>query len=404
MERVRCVNSVASLLLIVGAGYVMACTMSAPSPADPAENVSVAQEALYACDQFFGTWTCISHPGTCCTRTGGTYTSHFCVDDFASNPSYCGNCNTNCPSRENATRTCTNGVCGYICNSGYGDCNGLADDGCETNLNTVVNCGNCGAMCITRPHASVTCTNGACTFACYAGYGNCNGVDWDGCESSLNNNVNNCGGCGNACVLPHATAACSAGQCAIASCNTDFDDGDSNPTNGCEAPTRWLGQNGLELSVPKATYAAGEQIIITVKLTNTSPTPCKMIQLTEGSVTISALTRDGSPVIPRLTSASYTDGMTNYLLQHLVSVPPGGSVSVLWRSEVWTASQFRDTLATYTMGHLAGADVAAWPVQQPGAYNMTVKYTTPQFDERAPTDLCRFTDAVSIGFTVTGGM
>ncbi|MBK9266901.1 MAG: hypothetical protein IPM54_44900 [Polyangiaceae bacterium] len=51
-----------------------------------------------------------------------------------------------CPAVANATRTCTNGVCGFTCNNGFGDCTAAA--GCETVLtNNRNHCGACGNAC-----------------------------------------------------------------------------------------------------------------------------------------------------------------------------------------------------------------------------------------------------------------
>lgn len=51
-----------------------------------------------------------------------------------------------CPTVANATRTCTNGVCGFTCNNGFGDCTAAA--GCETVLtNNRDHCGACGNAC-----------------------------------------------------------------------------------------------------------------------------------------------------------------------------------------------------------------------------------------------------------------
>ncbi len=58
------------------------------------------------------------------------------------------------------------------------------------------------------------------------------------CEASgcrdLSTDAANCGACGHACVLPHASATCTASTCAIASCTTGFSDCDATPDNGCE--------------------------------------------------------------------------------------------------------------------------------------------------------------------------
>ena len=166
--------------------------------------------------------------------------------------------------------------------------------------------------------------------------------------------------------------------------------------------THGVGKNGLELLVSKPTYAAGEQIVITVKLTNKSSVPCKMIQLTEGTVTIGSMTVNGKPVVPEMTTRTYINGMTEWLLSNLVVVTPGGSVSVPWVSQTWS-SKVHDTLQTFTLARFDMADMAVWPVKQPGVYKLTVNYAVPLLDERAPKDLCRFTDTASIGFIVMGG-
>lgn len=44
----------------------------------------------------------------------------------------------------------------------------------------------------------------------------------------------NCGTCGVSCVIPHASPACSANACAIASCDPGWTDCDGDPQNGCE--------------------------------------------------------------------------------------------------------------------------------------------------------------------------
>lgn len=72
----------------------------------------------------------------------------------------CGSCGNGCPhSPQNAARACAQGTCTYTCNSGYGDCNQSAIDGCETNLlNDENHCGSCARYCL----PFVPCTNGHC--------------------------------------------------------------------------------------------------------------------------------------------------------------------------------------------------------------------------------------------------
>ncbi|WAS90194.1 hypothetical protein [Nannocystis punicea] len=44
----------------------------------------------------------------------------------------------------------------------------------------------------------------------------------------------NCGKCGVSCVIPRATAACAAGQCALGECDDGWFDCDEDPNTGCE--------------------------------------------------------------------------------------------------------------------------------------------------------------------------
>jgi hypothetical protein len=81
----------------------------------------------------------------------------------AFDPTNCGACGTVCAGAANATAACGSGVCGTVCNSGFGNCNGLASDGCETNLNTSAsNCGTCGNVCA----GGGSCFSGSCTPHC----------------------------------------------------------------------------------------------------------------------------------------------------------------------------------------------------------------------------------------------
>jgi len=53
-------------------------------------------------------------------------------------------------------------------------------------------------------------------------------------QDNLLTDPQNCGTCGNVCAIPHAQAACVAGQCTVGTCNAGYVDLDSSPNNGCE--------------------------------------------------------------------------------------------------------------------------------------------------------------------------
>ncbi|MFO0755179.1 MAG: DNRLRE domain-containing protein [Byssovorax sp.] len=119
------------------------------------------------------------------------------------------------------------------CDAGHADCNGNAADGCETDLSSPQSCGACGNVC-SFPHASATCAGGSCApGACDAGRGDCDGNAQNGCETDLAT-TGNCGACGNVCSFPNASAICAGGTCKLGACDAGSYDCDGNAQNGCE--------------------------------------------------------------------------------------------------------------------------------------------------------------------------
>jgi hypothetical protein len=99
-----------------------------------------------------------------------------------------------------------------ICNGLDDDCNGMIDDGVDTSSD-VMNCGGCGRPCNFQNSAGGICNGGRCmlTGPCNPGFGNCNGLNRDGCEVNLNTDARNCGGCGDRCS---GGRVCCASMCA----------------------------------------------------------------------------------------------------------------------------------------------------------------------------------------------
>ncbi|WP_373049175.1 MXAN_6577-like cysteine-rich protein [Vulgatibacter sp.] len=142
---------------------------------------------------------------------GGSCTS------LANDPTNCGTCGTSCPALANANPVCTGGSCASICSVGYADCNSdlatSGSDGCEAVLDTdLQHCGACDNACGLPANGTAACTNGSCSIAqCDTGFVDCDGVLDNGCEADINNDVANCGGCGITCG---PTQYCAAGTCA----------------------------------------------------------------------------------------------------------------------------------------------------------------------------------------------
>lgn len=70
---------------------------------------------------------------------------------------------------------------------------------CTDTLNDPQNCGGCGTVCPGYPNTDRYCLDGRCHTFCSSTYTDCNKDMTDGCEASITEDANNCGGCGNVC-------------------------------------------------------------------------------------------------------------------------------------------------------------------------------------------------------------
>lgn len=144
--------------------------------------------------------------------------------------SSCGACGVSCV-QAHALTACEDGRCvRKACDPGYGACKDTGD--CTSLLDDAANCGSCGNVCSGN---TSQCAGGKCTGqVCQAGRADCDGNAMNGCEVDLNSDAS-CGGCDQRCEdAPHATMACKAGGCAIERCDNGFADCDKDPRNGCE--------------------------------------------------------------------------------------------------------------------------------------------------------------------------
>ncbi len=159
--------------------------------------------------------------------------------DINSDTANCGGCNEPCPFGVNGGVTCLAGTCGVVCSPGFDNCNQTLLDGCEVKLSeSAANCGACGTKC-EAPNAFGGCENSSCTVGlCKQGFADCNGLLPDGCEVTIGDDANHCGGCGNACMpAANSQPTCEAGSCIFGACVPGFTNCNALPVDGCEVNT-----------------------------------------------------------------------------------------------------------------------------------------------------------------------
>src|SRR5207247_2092926 len=142
-------------------------------------------------------------------------------------------------SYQHGVARCANSCYLTACEYGWGDCNYDSDDGCETPVSSDArNCGGCNRPCGAAPNAQATCINAFCSVRCAGGWGDCDLVAQNGCEVNLATDDANCGACGKVCPqgqvcqgsactclkcdkqFPNATARCENNQCIFDQCRT----------------------------------------------------------------------------------------------------------------------------------------------------------------------------------------
>ena len=161
-------------------------------------------------------------------RTDETLCGAACIAT-ATDRANCGACGHACSSGE----VCSMGACAASCGTGLTDCSGS----CRNTQTDPAGCGACGTACPTGPNATAFCATGTCGIRCAPGFGDCDGNPANGCEAALDS-TSNCGACGVACNFANAGASCTAGRCALAACDANFADCNSNAVDGCEADLR----------------------------------------------------------------------------------------------------------------------------------------------------------------------
>lgn len=133
--------------------------------------------------------------------------------------------------------------CSIGCEAGHADCDGDPANGCETDTTTVTNCGGCGNRCDTANSFGASCDGSTCTYTgCAPGRADCHDAapDTDGCETTLDSDVGNCGSCGRACSGANVASGgvrCSGGAC-VSQCAPSW--------GNCSLPPAGIADDGCE--------------------------------------------------------------------------------------------------------------------------------------------------------------
>jgi hypothetical protein len=189
------------------------------------------------CENEHGTTRC--NEGTCapeCSRGFGdcdAEPANGCETDLTSSLSDCGACGARC-TPDNASGSCSDGVCEIECREGFADCNGDPDDGCEADLLAPETCGSCDVQCPSNGGTASCNADGTCGLACHPGRADCENGLADGCETDTNVSVLHCGACGTVCTALPNIPACNGGVCGISGCGESTRDCDASDDVECE--------------------------------------------------------------------------------------------------------------------------------------------------------------------------
>lgn len=199
-----------------------ACGNACPPEGDGA--YEAPPNTYFGCfDGACGTLKCKGNFGDCDGDPDNGCETSFFTDDS------CGACGNECQDGTTCGVQFMLGLMRPMCMCPKGTtfCGGSITMGSEVlklgdclNLNSDrYNCGGCGTACPNDvPNAEATCVYGMCNSSCFSGWGDCNGSPQDGCETHIASDPKNCGGCGIVCD-GIAGQACVDGQCMVEPCD-----------------------------------------------------------------------------------------------------------------------------------------------------------------------------------------
>jgi hypothetical protein len=160
------------------------------------------------------------------------------------------------------------------------------------------------------------------------------------------------------------------------------------------------GSVGLSVRTDKSSYAPGEQINVTLNLTNEGSRATCISRTPKGTVEFLSVTRDGAPVASRSARSYYITALPEIMKFELVEVAAGASIDVALVSAE-DPGLGAAALSTTAIDGTAG-NTTFYDISKPGAYEIDVRYAyTGEGSVKCGNAFDGSTAPSKISFTVT---
>ena len=138
-----------------------------------------------------------------------------------------------------------------------------------------------------------------------------------------------------------------------------------------------IAAGGLALSISTISVQQ-TSAVLKLAVRNTTDHECSLPAIPDGSLSITALERDGRPVLPLLGSRNYIDGVGSEIADSLQPIAPGATI------EVSIGKPYSGKAALDSVNYsMTGPPLESiWLVDTAGHYRLTALYSVPDLDRR----------------------
>lgn len=153
-------------------------------------------------------------------------------------------------------------------------------------------------------------------------------------------------------------------------------------------------QAPLDLSV---SVKQQQPLVITAQITNRTGAECPLATVPDGVLRVVSVTRDGTAVAPQFGNASYIDGYTGYLREHLTPAADGDSVAIDVTALPVGGEAWLDNVQPLPSG--TGV-VSTWTLGTPGRYQVTLAYQVPRLPQTNTQPCAGASEAAVVEFVI----